>query len=183
MDFKFEMSGDRALELKLGQAGAKAEAVARETIGRLVLLLQTQAKFKLSGEVLNVRTGRLRRSITKRIEASGGSVSGIVGTNVSYAAAHEFGFDGTVNVREHLRQVREHGRFSLQRVKDKDLGVWRKRRGKLTGGVATVHAHTRHVNLPERSFLRSALKELHEQGVDAAELQRAMRKLLDPIRK
>lgn len=51
---------------------------------------------KLSGQVLNVRTGTLRRSITfgagtSRIEVGLNRIMGIVGTNVIYGAIHEFG--------------------------------------------------------------------------------------------
>lgn len=183
MDFRFEMNGDSELRLSIDRAGAQAEAVARESIGRLTLRLQRQVKQKLSGEVLKVRTGRLRRSITNRVESAGGVVSGIVGTNVSYGKTHEFGFEGEISVKEHLRQIREHGRFSLKSVKGQELGIWQLKRGKLTGQTATVKAHTRRVKLPKRSFLRSALEELHSQGIATAEVQRAMRRLIDPIRK
>jgi phage gpG-like protein len=95
----------------------------------------TSKQDKLTGQVLNVRTGRLRRSITQRVEEEGGSVVGYVGTNVKYARAHEFGFTGNVTVREHLRRTKG-------------------------GKEATVRAHSRNMHLPERSFLRSALKDL-----------------------
>ena len=75
----------------------------RDGIGRAVLRVQRRVKEKLSGEVLNVRTGRLRRSIVERVESSGSVVTGIVGTNVEYAAPHEYGFIGVVTVKESLR--------------------------------------------------------------------------------
>ena len=49
------------------------------------------AANKLSGQLLKVRTGTLHRSITQRIEDDATSVIGIVGTNVAYAAIHEYG--------------------------------------------------------------------------------------------
>lgn len=39
-------------------------------------------------------TGRLRQSITYRIDNDGSRVDGVVGTNVEYAAAQEFGIPG-----------------------------------------------------------------------------------------
>ena len=39
---------------------------------------------------------------------------------------------------------------------------------------ATVGAHTRQVNYPERSFLRSSLKELRDAGVIDAEYRNAI---------
>ena len=112
------------------------------TITRLAITVQAAVKdTKLSGQVLHVRTGTLRRSINQEVKATPGSIMGIVGTNVPYGAVHEFGFKGVVTVREHLRRVREGTRtFS-----------------------SIVRAHPRAVNLPERSFLRSSLKDLEAQ--------------------
>lgn len=108
-------------------------------IGRAVLrVLRRVKESKLSGQVLNVVTGRLRRSVTQRVEQEGSNVVGYVGTKVKYARAHEYGFNGVVTVREHLRQA-------------------------VSGFKATVMAHTRNVHLPERSFLRSALADLRSE--------------------
>lgn len=132
------------------------------SIGRLTLrLLRAVKADKLSGQVLNVRTGRLRRSINARFEAKGTPASsGIVGTNLSYAAAHEFGFKSTVSVRQSLRIVKQaFGR-------------------PITPVQASVRAHTRKVNLPERSFLRSALTEMQDEI--SAELKGAVTKVIKP---
>jgi phage gpG-like protein len=74
-------------------------------------------------------------------------LEGIVGTNVKYAAAQEYGFDGTANVRDHLRKIVETSKLGLL-------------------GRTTVQAHKRHMHLPERSFLRSALEELEDALVN-----------------
>lgn len=105
-------------------------------ITRATLLVQRESKEnKLSGQVLNVRTGRLRRSINTEVSAEADRVVGTVGTNVEYAAAHEYGFAGIVTVREHLRRA-------------------------VSGQDSTVRTHTRRMNLAERSFLRSALADM-----------------------
>lgn len=66
-------------------------------IQRIIIDLSVKVKRdKLSGQVLNVRTGRLRRSITTRLEEKQDSVTGIVGTNVGYAKAWEYGFTAKV---------------------------------------------------------------------------------------
>lgn len=114
-------------------------------IGRAVLLVQVRSKEKLSDEVLHVRTGRLRRSVNTQVTQAGDRVTGIVGTNVAYAAAHEYGFQGVVSVAESLRRTK-------------------------LGNTATVRAHDRHMNLPERSFLRSALRELQPEIRDEISL-------------
>lgn len=51
---------------------------------------------KLSGQVLNVRTGTLRRSISPgegvtRVEEKTWAITGFVGTNIVYGRIHEFG--------------------------------------------------------------------------------------------
>ena len=43
------------------------------------------------GSTLAAPTGRLRGSLTKRVTVSGGRVVAQVGTNVKYAAIHEYG--------------------------------------------------------------------------------------------
>ena len=67
---------------------------------RMLLEMSKTAEFiraeKLSGQLVKNRTGTLRRSIHPDAEASGSTITGIVGTNVEYAkylergtAAHE----------------------------------------------------------------------------------------------
>lgn len=110
------------------------------TMMRLVLELTRRVKQdKLTGQALKVRTGRLRRSINGQVTGQGtDTVDGVVGTNVAYARAHEYGFKGTVSVREHLRRTK-------------------------AGNRVPVKGHSRKVDLPERSFLRSAQREMEPQ--------------------
>uniref|UniRef100_A0A6M3KA36 Putative tail protein n=1 Tax=viral metagenome TaxID=1070528 RepID=A0A6M3KA36_9ZZZZ len=46
---------------------------------------------KLTGQVLKVDTGRLRRSVTSRVSLVGQGARAAVGTNVFYGRVHEFG--------------------------------------------------------------------------------------------
>ncbi len=118
--------------------------------------LQTHiVRDKLSGQVLKNRTGTLRRSINWRIEdqengpvAFVGSFAGFVSPSgapaASYARIHEFG--ATVTVPAHTRTV--------------------------NGREQSVKEYTAHY--PERSFLRSALKDNTEKirkGIKAATIQ------------
>ena len=97
-------------------------------------MVQIVKEEKLSGQVLNRRSGRLSRSIKQRVEEmQDGSVRGLIGTNVDYGIAHEFGFHGAVNVRAHSRMQR--------------------------GRMVSVRAHDRMVNMRERAFLRSTRDE------------------------
>lgn len=140
---------------RFGRLNAAARNAIRASIPRLTLKLLARVKSsKLSGQVLNVKTGRLRRSITQRVVSTPTSVSGIVGTNVRYARVHEFG--GAVTIKAHLRMQR--------------LAWGRKMR---QPHQVNVRAHV--VNYPERSFLRSALREMTPEI--RAELRNALRGL------
>lgn len=137
-----------------------------KTVDRLALkLLRKVKRDKLSGQVLRVgkRGGRLRRDINYRVERSGKAVYGTVGTNVNYGRVHEYGFKGTVSVRAHLREVKQAFGKPLQEAKQ-----------------VFVRAHSRQMNLPERSFLRSALREMQPEINE--EMCKAMRSAL-PIGK
>lgn len=123
-----------------GGGSAVHEALLRE-MHRIVIELQNKVKAeKLSGQVLNVRTGVLRNSITQQARAEGpGIVEGIVGTNITYGAVHELG--GPVNVPDHIRIITQaFGRTLLNPVE------------------VNVRGHIR--NNPQRSFLKSSLDEM-----------------------
>jgi HK97 gp10 family phage protein len=132
------IGGEEAVA-RFNDMSTRLRAELRVGIGRAALLVLVQTKEnKLSGQVLKTPTGRLRRSINAKITESATGVQGTVGTNVPYAHVHEFGFQGTVSVRESLRTI------------------------KATGKQFTVRAHSRKMNMPERSFLRSALADMAE---------------------
>jgi hypothetical protein len=88
------------------------------------------------------RTGSLRSSIDLQVDQSGGGVTASVFTDSRYARVQEYGFAGTVNVRASLRRIRDaFGRPIAEKT-------------------ISVRAYDRHMNLPERSFLRSALEDM-----------------------
>lgn len=123
------------------------QAGTREAVTRLSVIVQTGVKEgRLSGQVLHVRSGTLRRSVNRRVETSDSGTIAIVGTNVRYAAVHEYGFDGDVTVKAHTR------RSVLQ------LAAQRTKRDKKSDGTIQVRSFTRHMRMPERSFLRSEVK-------------------------
>lgn len=131
--------GDEEIAARFDRFPATLQRGLVRGITRAALRVQSRTKAqKLSGQVLNVRTGRLRRSINYRVEQQPQQVTGIVGTNVEYAGVHEFGFSGTVTIREHLRRTK-------------------------SGRMATVRAHSAVRNLPARSFLRSSLRDLQPE--------------------
>lgn len=73
---------------------SKVKADLEEAMLRLVIDLQTHIKAKkLSGQVLRVRSGTLRRSIAHRLEGRGtDKITAHAGTNVKYGIAWEKGF-------------------------------------------------------------------------------------------
>lgn len=137
---------------KLGRLSRQGKAAIRVSVQRLTLQLLAKVKAgKLSGQVLNVRTGRLRRSINQKIKLEKTGVYGIVGTNVEYARAHEYG--GAVTVKAHMRMMRT---------------AW----GRAVKNPRKIQVRAHTVNYPERSFLRSALADM-EPDI-RAEIQKAL---------
>jgi phage gpG-like protein len=130
------------LELSFRSASMRVREALRRAVpngGRLVAM---RTREKLSGEVLRNDTGRLRRNINQVDRETATSFETRVGTNVQYAHRHEFGFRGTETVRAHVRtQKQAFGRRIAARKVD-------------------VRSFTRLAHTPERSFLRSALREL-----------------------
>lgn len=155
-----EFIGGDAIAAVLKAYSDGVQSAVEKSIGRSVLKLQREVmQNRLSGQVLNVRTGNLRRSIHHQVTSSGGLVVGEVNTNVRYGIAHEYGFTGNVNVKASLRQVKQAFGKPLKSPR-----------------YVHVRAHTRDVKLPERSFLRSALRDLTPKFAD--DLQKSIRKVL-----
>ncbi len=129
-----------------------------KTIQKLTLELTNSIKNdKLTGQVLKVQTGRLRNSIQNDITQTENEITGSVKTNVKYAKAHEYGFSGNVTVKEHLRTIKQAFGRSIEPK------------------TINVKSFTKNVKLPERSFMRSALRDINskvKQEIQAA-LQRA----------
>lgn len=128
----------------------KVDSAIHQTVRRLALKLTGRVKQKLSGEVLHVRTGRLRRSIHPELEYGPGRAVATVGTNVIYARTHEYGATITPKKAKALRF----------RIGEK----W---------------VTTKKVVIPERSFLRSALREMAPDI--KSELAKAVRKELGTL--
>ena len=141
---KMEFIGGDVLAAVLRSYGDKVQTAIVQSIGRSALRLQSEVMDnRLSGQVLNIRTGNLHRSIHQQVTSSGGLVVGEVDTNVRYGVAHEYGFAGTVNVKASMRQIRQAFGRPLKSPR-----------------YVQIRAHSRNVKLPERSFLRSALRDM-----------------------
>lgn len=139
---ELQVTGAEELKAKFSGAETNVREALRVAIQAAVIDMEAAVKEKLSGPVLRNRTGRLRNSVTSRVTEGGSQITGIVGANTPYAAAHEYGTRQTVVVREHLREITQ----AFGRPLKFPVAV-------------TVRSHDMDMNLPPRSFLRSTLAE------------------------
>jgi len=142
-----EVTGVSAVQNMLGKKGEAIYAAVKKSITALSLKLSVRVKeSKLSGQSLNVKTGRLRRSINAKVAEDNGQIVGSVGTNVEYARIHELGSTKDQQVRAHMRTIKEAwGKSLAQPIQ------------------IQVKAHTRKANTPARPFLKPALDEMEVQ--------------------
>ncbi len=142
------------LDVRLNDTASAALAVLPERIrdalsekaNALAAELQAKIQQKLSGDVLNMKSGAPAASIGVSIEESTAGVSVRIATSpdVKYAAIHEFG--GTIPPH--------------QIVPDKARAL-----AFLVGGkqVFATRVQLPTVTMPERSYMRSALAEMADQ--------------------
>src|SRR6266550_4175069 len=130
--------GDRELIARLNAMPGGIKGGLARAVTRLGFQLERLVKQKLSGEVLNVRTGVLRSSINTRIKESSTEVTATVGTNIKYGGYHEYGVPHSWEIRPKSARV-----LAFQ-----------------VGGAQVFAMSVTHPPLPERSFLRSALREM-----------------------
>ena len=134
------------LRVNLNDQNNRIKHEIRRTISALTLKLQRMIQQDmLSGQRLNVQSGRLRGSLVSRVEESNGVMEGIVsagGAHVKYAFIHEFGLTGAVNIKSHLRQIKQ--AFGKP----------------ITPRQVLVKAHSRNVKFNERRFMRDSLDEI-----------------------
>lgn len=135
--------GDSTVLDRLRQIPEVARQGVARAVAQLGIDLQNNVQQnKLSGEVLRVRSGTLRQSIMLQTDQSGTALTATVWSNLDYAAAQEYGFSGTVSIRAALRQIKEaFGR-------------------PIAAKTVSVRPYRRRMDLPERSFLRSALGDM-----------------------
>lgn len=145
--------GDRETVARLEALPERLRNRLTARITALALKLEDHVKSDyLSGQVLNVKTGALRRSIHNSIQSGTSNVTGIVGSySLPYARFWELGFQGTETVRAHLRQ--------------QTMAFGRP----MTPKEVMVRQHTRDVNNPGRPFLKPALADMRDEIVAGIE--------------
>jgi hypothetical protein len=134
------------------------------TVGHIVEKRATgRGPFPPEEGRLGVVTSRYRRAV-RRAGAiiANGEIWSAIGNNVRYAGGHEFGFTGTVQVKEHQR--RRFGTFIVGggAYLDPNTGrikKQRKREIEAPTGISTVRAHPRDVAIPERAPIRRGIAD------------------------
>lgn len=174
-DFAVVLKGVSSLPAAVLQAGARGLARALlQTAGVVQNQYLTGPRPAHLAEV----TGRLRKSITTEVTQTADNVIGKIGSNVPYAAFHEFGFVGVQNVRQHLRfshAVNASGapvEIRPRPIRDREGAIVgykenflraAKRAGR-AGQVSKIYAinvraHTRQINYAGRPFIFPALQQ------------------------
>ncbi|WP_173910748.1 hypothetical protein [Acinetobacter sp. Marseille-Q1618] len=134
------------VQIHLNDENNQIKTEIRKTITALTLKLQrTIQEDMLSGQRLNVQSGRLRGSLASRITESAEMFEGIVsagGAYVKYVFIHEFGLAAALSIKSHLRRIKQ--AFGKP-ITPKDV---------------LVKAHSRTIKFDERRFMRDSLDEI-----------------------
>lgn len=148
--FTVELDATRAY-LKLEQLPAVAHARLNRSVTADALMLEALVKEKLSGQVLNVKTGDLRRSINNDVTDEPTKVQGRVFSSgdVKYAAIHEFG--GVIHSPGGTAYIVTPGGLAEFISNAAAIGL----------NLPRTAPHD--INMPERSFLRSSLRDRAEE--------------------
>lgn len=156
--FSVEIDDSRAVA-RLGAMPAKVHDALVTKVSSLRLQLEAKIKSKLSGQVLNVRTGALRASIFSETIDEKDAVYGRAASSgdVKYAGIHEFG--GKTPAHDIVPTKAQALAFVVG--------------GKQVFAKAVHHPGS---NMPERSFMRSSLKDMRGEIVSG--LEQAVKKAL-----
>ena len=176
IDFKVFIKNPEKITKMIGVDAGKAIrqgmvfAMRRSTIR----LADYIAEHKLSGQKLRVRTGNLRRSLQERrarkVQERGNEIIGIVGTNLKYAAIHEYG--GTIRPKRAkwlaiplkgaltARGVARGGPRDFKNTffamsKNGNLIMF----SKSMGSIIPLFALKKEVKIPKTQYMKSGLKE------------------------
>lgn len=156
--FTLVVSGDAKLITNFARAGADARARLKRALQFLGIGLAAHIqRTKLSGQRLNQRSGRLISSIHEETVEDASGLTTHVGTNVKYARPHEYGFNGSVVMKAHLRQIKQAFGRPISPV------------------TVHVRAHPVKMNISEKRFMRDSLDEFRPRIADTmGKLARAL---------
>jgi hypothetical protein len=156
MAIMVELIGKDEVALRLRAMSDTVRHALATAVTAAAIDLQQRVREKLGGEVLRPRSHLLQDSIYWEVNEDTDGVTATIGSAVVYAAFQEYGFNGTEQVRAHLRRIAVAFGKPIAPV------------------TAMVRAHDRKVNYPPHSFLRSSLAEaapeIHAR-IDAAVME------------
>lgn len=157
------VDGAQKLAASMGRVSADARAKVKRTVMRLGIMLQSHIQHtKLRGQRLNQRSGRLISSIHPEFEETSNELTSTVGTNVEYARVHEYGMSGSVEVKAHMREIKQaFGRPIEPRS-------------------VMVRAHPMKVNVSEKRFMRDSLIEFKPTATQ--ELQKVAEAIANEVK-
>jgi phage gpG-like protein len=137
---RVQIIGAEAVIKHLGEVPPRVLGLVRQAVMAETYNVELTAEQKVSGPVLENQSGTLRRKINSKFQDSGDSIIGSVGLALVYGAIHEYG--GVI--RAHVIQARNKKALAFQ-----------------AGGQMIVRRAVNHPGskMPERSFLRSSLRE------------------------
>lgn len=164
-----ELVGYNKLITQLTAMPNKVHAAILRKVTFFALKMERRIKQKLSGEVLNVKTGDLRRSIQHEILDGPSSVYGIVfstggrSKNPPYAEIHEKG--GSINHPGGTPYLNFHGKTYFV---SKSAAIASK--------LPVTKAHV--INIPARPYMAPTLREMQNEIVEG--LQQAAREGVRP---
>ena len=147
--------GEKELVLHLRSMPAVVRTVIEAKIYALTLKLEARVKEKLSGQVLKVRSGALRRSIASKVTAVQNAIEGKVFSSgdVKYARIHELGGKTKPHVIEAKNgKALAFGAFVGMGAARSSWGLFE------TMMILKKVNHPGSV-IPQRSYLGSSLKE------------------------
>jgi phage gpG-like protein len=142
-----QIVGTDKLIAKLNGMSARVRVALLKAVTGLSFDLMSLVKRKLSGDVLNVRKGKLRDSIFQRVyDDAKGVRATVASAGVVYARIHEYG--GVINIPE-IRPVASNVLHFMKSGDD----------------IFAMYARAHTVTMPERSYMRSSLADMKSQIV------------------
>lgn len=131
-----------------------ARALDAENLDTVSYILET--KLTAAGpRFLNVQSGRLRRSIVAtRATVARDTIASAIGSNVRYAAVHEFGYKGEQRVKSFVRRNYRHA----------NLRTGGRLKRPVQTGTSTVRAFVRRVNYRARAPIKTGVTERVDGG-------------------
>lgn len=143
---KIEYPTDLILKVQQFQSGAAV--ILKAAMESIAIRLQNRIKDNLSGKVLNAKSGTLRRSIGwEMYDSSSKAITAkVFSRGIPYSAIHEFGG----RTRPHIIEPRDpNGTLAFKNMAGKTIFT-----------KMVKHPGSR---IPERSYMRSALKEMEPE--------------------